>query len=68
MEELQIFTAPHFKEAATDETGRRIGRHMEIQIFDGENELEEAYFSTDWVMAAYSWPKLHKGSMEMTGY
>jgi hypothetical protein len=42
-----LFTAPHFKEAATDVAGRRIGKHMEIQIFGGENELEKAYFSTD---------------------
>jgi hypothetical protein len=41
---------------------------MEIQIFDGENELGGAYFSTDWVMAAYSWLKFHKGFMEMIGY
>lgn len=68
IEELQILTALHFKEAPTDETGRRIGRHMEIQIFDGETNWKRHIIEVtgSWQLI-YSWPKFHKGSMEMAG-
>lgn len=63
-----MLTALNLKEIPTDDTGGRVGRHMEIQIFDGEIQLVTViYIFSNRVMAAYD-SEFHEGTVEVSGY